>query len=78
MTFSPASPGPAQNRTVTINPAAMPAGTELSFGSFQLTRGQETVFTLIDTGSYTCTSTAPTARSRGVMAIYHGPAGGRK
>jgi hypothetical protein len=78
MTFSPASPGPAQNRTVTINPAAMPAGTELSFGSFQLTRGQETVFTLIDTGSYTCTSTAPTARSRGVMGIYHGLAGGSK
>jgi hypothetical protein len=45
--------------TMTINPAAMPAGTELSFGYFRLSSGQETVDTLIDTGSYTCTSTAP-------------------
>jgi hypothetical protein len=77
MTFSPASPGPAQNRTVTINPAAMPAGTELSFGNFQLARGQEAAFTLIDAGSYTCTSSAATARSRG-MAIYHGLPEGSK
>jgi hypothetical protein len=49
------------NRTMTINPAAMPAGTELSFGNFQLANGEQTFFGLIDTASYTCTSTAPTA-----------------
>jgi len=47
---------------VTINPAAMPAGTELSFGNVQLTNGKQTFFTLIDTGSYTCT-TDPTTPS---------------
>lgn len=34
-----------------INPAAMPAGTELSFGYFQLSSGQETAAGLIDTSS---------------------------
>jgi hypothetical protein len=48
-------------RTMTINPAAMPAGTELSFGNFQLANGEQTSYALIDTNSYTCTSTAPTA-----------------
>ena len=55
---SPADPGPVG--AVTIDPAAMPAGTELSFGIFQLATSQQTSFALIDTGSYTCTSTAPT------------------
>jgi hypothetical protein len=45
--------------TMTINPAAMPPGTELSFGYFRLSSGQETVATLINTNSYTCDSTAP-------------------
>ncbi len=44
---------------LTINPAAMPAGTELSFGNFQLANGVQTSLALIDTSSYTCTSTAP-------------------
>jgi hypothetical protein len=56
---SPADPGPVQ--AVVINPAAMPAGTELSFGNFQTTNGAQTSFALIGKGSYTCTSTAPTA-----------------
>ncbi len=47
------------SHAVTINPAAMPAGTELSFGNVQLTNGRQIFFTLIDAGSYTCT-TAPT------------------
>lgn len=47
------------DRTMTINPAAMPTGTELSFGNFQSGNSEQTVFALIDTGSYTCTSTAP-------------------
>jgi hypothetical protein len=55
---SPADPGPVA--AVTIDPAAMPAGTELSFGIFQLATSQQASFALIDTGSYTCTSTAPT------------------
>ena len=46
--------------TVTINPAAMPAGTELSFGNFRLSQGAETAFGLISTNSYTCTSTSTT------------------
>jgi hypothetical protein len=59
-------PLPGTPLTFTINPAAMPAGTELSFGFFQLASvqgtghpGQETVASLIDTNSYTCASTPP-------------------
>ena len=55
---SPAEPGPV--RAVVINPAAMPAETELSFGNFQLANASQTSVALIDTRSYTCTSTAPT------------------
>ena len=49
---------------ITIDPSAMPAGTELSVGNFQLTSGQysgeqQADVVLIDTGSYTCTSTPP-------------------
>jgi hypothetical protein len=47
------------NLAFTINLAAMPAGTELSFGKFQLPNGQETAFGLINTNAYTCSS-APT------------------
>jgi hypothetical protein len=43
----------------------MPASTELSFGYFQLPVGQETALALINTNSYTCTSTAPTAPPAG-------------
>lgn len=72
---SPADPGPVQ--AVTINPAAMPAGTELSFGIFQLATSQQTSFALIDTGSYTCTGTAPTAPPPdGVMLRSSSPASG--
>jgi hypothetical protein len=47
--------------TITINPAAMPAGTELSFGNFPLSPGAATAFALIYKNSYTCTSTTPIA-----------------
>jgi hypothetical protein len=57
------------NPTLTINPAAMPAGTELSFGYFGLSSGQETAAGLIDTSSYTCTSTAPTTPPPGASAM---------
>ena len=67
------SPGPKPrhlpDRTMTINPAAMPAGTELSFGNFQLANGAQTSFALIDTASYTCTSTAPAAPPPGGAEI---------
>lgn len=52
---------PGEAPTVTIDPRAMPAGTELSFGNFQLANGGRTFIAVIDQGSYTCTSTAPTA-----------------
>jgi hypothetical protein len=46
--------------TITFNPAAMPAGAELSFGDFQLASGgQQGDFVLVNTGSYTCTNTPP-------------------
>ena len=49
---------------ITIDPSAMPAGAELSVGYFQLSSGQfageqEAEVVLMDTGSYTCTSTPP-------------------
>jgi hypothetical protein len=45
---------------ITINPAAMPAGTELSFGNFKIANGGQASVTLIDKDSYTCTSSIPT------------------
>ena len=46
--------------TITIDPSAMPAGAELSVGYFQLSSGeQQADVVLIDTSSYTCTSTPP-------------------
>jgi hypothetical protein len=54
--------------TYTINPAAMPAGTELSFGTEKIPNPPayanrplrtETFMELIDTNSYTCSSTLP-------------------
>ena len=57
-------------RTITINPATMPAGTELSFGNFQLTNGEQTNFALIDKGSYTCTAHA-TPLQPGTIAIFY-------
>jgi len=71
--FSQAVSIPVQARQhrvkVTINPAAMPAGTKLSFGHFQLATSQQTSIALIDTGSYTCTGTAPTALPSGGGAL---------
>jgi hypothetical protein len=58
--------GPKGSRTMTINPAAMPAGTELSFGYFQLAptvgarAGAATALALIDTNSHNCASAVVT------------------
>ncbi len=66
---------------VTFDPVAMPAGTELSFGYFQTHSGQteDLLFALIDTGSYTCTSTPPgpneTGPHAGVQVVHSGPPG---
>jgi hypothetical protein len=59
-------------RTITINPAAMPAGTELSFGNFQLTNGEQTNFALIDKGSYTCTAHATPLQPRTIAIFLRG------
>jgi hypothetical protein len=73
VSFSPNPRGnapltPVADPTVTFNPAPMPAGTELSFGSFRLANGPQAYFTLIHTGSYTCTS-APTALHGDVVTL---------
>lgn len=72
--------------TITIDPAAMPAGTELSIGDFQPSPGaypgqQQADFVLIDTSSYTCTSTPPDPNglpdgygpADGIGLLYGGP-----
>lgn len=73
--FSPQSGPPP---TITIDPSAMPAGTELSVGDFQLSSGeyagsQQADFVLIDTNSYTCSSTPPDPNG---MPDGYGPADG--
>lgn len=68
MRSSPRVPGDP-SRTITINPAAMSAGTELSFGIFRLASRQQTVFTLIDRGAYTCTSTPPASGVDGIVHV---------
>jgi len=51
---------PGVHATFTINPAAMPAGAELSFGIFRFSSGeQQTYLMLVNKNSYTCSSTAP-------------------
>jgi hypothetical protein len=61
----------AADPTITIDPAAMPAGTELSFGNFQVANGEQTFATLIETSSYACSSTAPTAPPSNGLEIGH-------
>jgi hypothetical protein len=80
--FSPAgestiTPQSGVHPTITIEPAAMPAGAELSFGDFQLGTQQQVSFALIDTSSYTCTSTppGPDGPPDGSQLLYGGPAG---
>ena len=81
VTFSPAiqggnGPQQVRNPTVTINPAAMPAGTELSVGVFHVSNRDNAALGLISTNSYTCTSTAPTAPpSGGARLHWNGSAG---
>jgi hypothetical protein len=68
----PGRSGPGIHPTITIDPSAMPAGTELSVGDFQLSSGEKQAdFVLIDTGSYTCSSTPPPAP--GLLPDGYGP-----
>jgi hypothetical protein len=66
--------------TVTINPAVIPAGTEVSFGNFQYSSNNstDTAIELIDTNSYTCASTlpAPPANGDGILVTGSGPGQG--
>jgi hypothetical protein len=66
VSFYPRATGPLTriprgvHPTVTFNPAAMPAGTELSFGVFQHSSGeQQADFVLVNSSSYSCSSTPP-------------------
>lgn len=56
--------GTSQQPTITIDPSQMPSGTELSVGEFQITPSspptQQVDTDLIDSHSYTCSSTPPT------------------
>jgi hypothetical protein len=61
--------------TIAFSPAAMPAGTKLSFGVFQLDSGrQQADFELINVSSYTCTSTPPQGPDNGAQ-FQVGPTG---
>ena len=73
--FQQAVSGPDGAPTVTINPAAMPAGTELSVGNFQYSStSTDTAIELVNTSSYTCSSALPTPppTGEGVMLIGRG------
>jgi hypothetical protein len=68
--------------TITINPSAIPAGTELSVGHFQLSSSeQQADFVLINTNSYTCSNTPPDpngmpsgyGQDDGIGLLYGGP-----
>jgi hypothetical protein len=61
-------------RAITINPAAISAGTELSFGNFQLTNGEQANFALIDKSSYTCTAQATPLQPDTIAIFYRGGA----
>ncbi len=71
---STSTPQSTAQPKLTIDPSAMPAGTELSVGNFQLSSGeQQADFVLIDSSSYTCSSTPPGPDS---LPAGYGPADG--
>ncbi len=75
--FAQVVTGQKQPATLTINPAAIPDGAELSFGYFQASAAQEAAVALVDTNSYTCTSIVPTSPPPGVGLIeIHSTGGG--
>jgi hypothetical protein len=59
--------------SITLNPAAMPPGAELSFGDFQLGSGQQlATAVLIDSSSYTCSISPPPPPADGAQFLYGG------
>jgi hypothetical protein len=65
--------GPNGAPTITINPAAMPAGAELSFGAFQYSStSSDTEVELIDTNSHTCSGALPTPPPAGEGVMFMG------
>jgi hypothetical protein len=77
-----ASPHSGDQPTITINPSAIPAGTKLSVGDFQLSSSeQQADFVLITTNSYTCSNTPPNpngmpsgyGQDDGIGLLYGGP-----
>ena len=77
---APVAPQSGVQPTITFDPAAMPAGTELSLGYFQLTGGaQQASFALINTSSYSCTSSppGPAGPPDGAQLLYGSPPAGR-
>lgn len=68
---------------ITIDPSQIPAGTELTVGDFQLTSGQfageqQANFSLMNSSSYTCTSTPrdmsqPDTSDGDIGLLYGGP-----
>ena len=59
--WQPIQGNSSEGPTVTIDPAKLASGTELSVGNFQLPSGElQADMDLIDSGSYTCSSTPPT------------------
>lgn len=72
----PPSGGPPPAIRITIDPSAMPAGAALSVGDFLLSSGQQQAsLALIDTSSYTCSSTPPGPEGPpgGFQLLYGGP-----
>jgi hypothetical protein len=77
-----ATPQDGIRPAITIDSSAMPAGTELSVGYFQLSPGQQQAdVVLIDTSSHACTSTRPDPNGLpdgygpddGIGLLYGGP-----
>jgi hypothetical protein len=63
-------------QTFTINPSAMPAGTELSFGNFQDGNSGRTIAELVNTASYTCSPHASLPKGGLVIGFSRAPGGG--
>lgn len=64
--------GPVPDPSITLDPAAVPSGTELSIGEFPVSDGQQAVLTLVTPGAYSCSSTMPTTVPPGGALLHLG------
>ncbi len=64
--------GPVPDPSITIDPAALSSGTELSIGEFQVSDGQLAALTLVTQGADSCSSTAPTTVPPGGALLHLG------